>query len=123
MSKLFATLIIGFSLCTYFSNAQKSTTKKSAHKDANLRNEKVRIIADKIVSDGQVTTYLDNVFVTTWKLKAKRAQKAIYDRRTNKITIWGCKELVSKYKTIGTSTGVTEDRVEYVLGSGLVRVF
>lgn len=112
--------VIGLSqLCT----GQKITSRTSRNAKKDLRNETANITADKIISDGQTITYTGNVSVTTMKITARKAEKAILDRRTNKITIWGSKNFISKCKTIGTDVDSPEDRVEYVLGSGLVRVY
>jgi lipopolysaccharide export system protein LptA len=112
--------VIGLSqLCT----GQKITSRTNRNAKEDLRNETANITADKIISDGQTITYTGNVSVTTMKITARKAEKAILDRRTNKITIWGSKNFISKCKTIGTDVDSPEDRVEYVLGSGLVRVY
>ncbi|MHA4738922.1 LptA/OstA family protein [Dyadobacter sp. MSC1_007] len=124
MLKPFGILVIFFAIgLSHLCIGQKIKPKASRNGKEDLRNETANITADKIISDGQTITYTGNVSVTTKKITARKAEKAILDRRTNKITIWGSKNFISKCKTVCEDVKSPEDRVEYVLGSGLVRVY
>ncbi|MHA4737781.1 hypothetical protein [Dyadobacter sp. MSC1_007] len=98
-------------------------SKTFRHEKQSLKIETANITADKIVSEGDCIMYTGNVSIKTPSFTARKARKAILDRGTNHISIWGGKELHINRKTICEDVGLPEDRVDYDLGSGVVRVY
>ena len=115
-------ICIALGIC-HVSIGQKHPQKGNLKQKESLKNETAAITADQIISEGDTITYLGNVSVITKKITARKAEKVIFDRKANKIVIWGSKEFKSRCKTIVNGYNLPEERVEYVLGSGLARVF
>lgn len=115
-------ICVALGICHLCIGQKNPQTGKHKQKES-LKNETAAITADQIVAEGDTITYLGNVSVTTKKITARKAEKVIFERKANKITIWGSKEFKSRCKTIANGYNLPEERIEYVLGSGLVRVF
>ncbi|HWV32735.1 MAG TPA: hypothetical protein VN038_23900 [Dyadobacter sp.] len=115
-------LCIALCICHLSIGQKYPQTGKLKHKES-LKNETAAITADQIIAKGDTITYLGNVSVTTKKITARKAEKVVFDQKANKITIWGSKEFRSRCRTIVNGYNLPEERVEYVLGSGLARVF
>jgi lipopolysaccharide export system protein LptA len=67
--------------------------------------------------DSQLITLLDNVSFKTQKLVVAKAGKVIYDKKSNKLTIYNCESFTFKGKIEIANDVAKKNIVEYTIGS------
>ena len=74
---------------------------------------------DKSIQDlnGQTITLMGNVTIRTDKFECQNANKVVYNRKMQKITVFGCKKFSIKGEIITVLKKTKEKRIEYSLGN------